>query len=91
MMGVVVIVLGLILFLCGVGLMVGTKTDFTIGVDEGVGKSSTALIKELLTNRTNYMAEMNDKELYSSELRTALLHVISCRSDQMLMKVYPSG
>jgi hypothetical protein len=91
MMGVVIIVLGLILFSCGVGLLVGTKVDFTIGVDEGVSRTSLTLVKSLLKDRTNYMAEMNDKELYSSELRTPLLNVIFCRSDELLLKMYPSG
>lgn len=89
-MGVTLLVLGFLVLLIGIGVFAGTKTDFTIGVDEGVGASARNVIKHMIGEKDALQKGLSPRK-FTREFSEHLALVLAASADQRMVKRFPSG
>ncbi len=88
-MGVVLFIFGGLVVIIGIGILAGTKTDFTIGVDEGVKASAMNVLKHMISEKEELQKKLPNGT-YHQQFCDHMALVLSASADERMVNRFPT-
>lgn len=88
-MGVVLFIFGGLVLIIGIGIFAGAKSDFTIGVDEGVKASAMNVLKHMISEKEELQKKLTSGR-YSQQFCDHMALVLAASADERMVNRYPT-